>query len=349
MEGLPRRAAAPRRSPVVAQLADHQLAERVVEIGGIVGAARRLLARIAFVLIALLAEHLQALRLRHAAGVQADRRQEAAVAQQRVADLADMRLGIAIAEAGVPHHLLGIMRPALGEGIADEDPAEHRRRAVGVEELQEMPRHHLVDRGEQQILLARHEGILRLLVPGGIGRRDIIDRGDVLLIRPGGIDIGGVLPVVGRTFLDLRFLGAGDGDEILGDDERPQLRIWRRASATGPSGDLLAFILSMQAGIVWPGANCRQAAASASWLRLRSARPAASSVASGVSTPSVARTIRWNRSAPSAKSPVAVPRCPSSQVPSARTAALAAAADVASCFCKAGSRTSAKAALASPV
>src|SRR5687768_5858578 len=56
VEALPGRAAAAAADPVLAQPADHQFAHRVVEIGGIVGAARRLLAGIALVLEALLAE-----------------------------------------------------------------------------------------------------------------------------------------------------------------------------------------------------------------------------------------------------------------------------------------------------
>src|SRR3546814_14739385 len=69
-------------------------------------------------------------------------------------------------------HLLGVMRPALGIGIADEELAEDRGRAVGVQELHEMPRHHLVDRREQQVVLRGDEIELDLLGPRGIGRRD---------------------------------------------------------------------------------------------------------------------------------------------------------------------------------
>src|SRR3546814_13301047 len=84
VERLPRLAPTTARGPIVAQPHDHQLAERVVEIGGIIGAARGLLAGGAFVLIALVDEHLSRLVLRHALGVEPDRRQEAAIAQQRV-------------------------------------------------------------------------------------------------------------------------------------------------------------------------------------------------------------------------------------------------------------------------
>src|SRR3546814_10480329 len=68
------------------------------------------------------------------------------------------------------------MRPALGKGIADEQLTEDACRAVRMEEVQEMPRPNLVDRGEEQVLLARNEGVLRRLVPRRIGRRDVIDR-----------------------------------------------------------------------------------------------------------------------------------------------------------------------------
>ena len=66
-----------------------------------------------------------------------------------------MDLGVAAAEARLPHHLLGVMRPAFGEGVADEHPAEDEGRAVGVEEVEEVAGPHLVDRGEQQVGLAR--------------------------------------------------------------------------------------------------------------------------------------------------------------------------------------------------
>src|SRR5215210_3184598 len=66
----PGRPAATRRGPVVAQLADHQLALGVVEIRRIERAARRLLACIGGVLERLLAEHPLGLGQRQAAGVQ---------------------------------------------------------------------------------------------------------------------------------------------------------------------------------------------------------------------------------------------------------------------------------------
>src|SRR3546814_11668546 len=82
-----------------------------------------------------------------------------------------MRFGIAVAQPRIPHHFLDIMRPALGKGIADEQLAENAIRAVRVKEIQEMPGPHLMHRGEQQVLLARHERILRRLVPARVGRR----------------------------------------------------------------------------------------------------------------------------------------------------------------------------------
>src|SRR6516164_4558339 len=76
VESVPRRATPACGGPVVAQRADHELAERVVPILWIEGAARRLLTRVARVLKSLLAE--QALRLldTHGAGVQAERGHE---------------------------------------------------------------------------------------------------------------------------------------------------------------------------------------------------------------------------------------------------------------------------------
>ncbi len=75
--------------PVVAQLADHQLAHGVVEVGRVVGAAGRLLARRALVLVGGL--HEQPLRLLHAhpLGVEPDGGEKTDISQQRVGNLAD--------------------------------------------------------------------------------------------------------------------------------------------------------------------------------------------------------------------------------------------------------------------
>ena len=87
-----------------------------------------------------------------------------------------------------------------------------------------MPRPHLVHRREEQVLLARNERILRRLVPRRIGRRDIIDRRQAFLIRPRDVDIGAVLAVVRRRFLDLGLFSTGDRHEILFDEEGAQRR-----------------------------------------------------------------------------------------------------------------------------
>src|SRR3954466_7489390 len=65
VEALPGRTSAARGAPVIAQLADHQLAQRVVEVRGIERAARRLLPRRAGILIGLLAEHTLGVGLAH--------------------------------------------------------------------------------------------------------------------------------------------------------------------------------------------------------------------------------------------------------------------------------------------
>jgi len=46
--------------------------------------------------------------------------------------------------------------------------------------------------------------------------------------RSGRIDIGAVLPVIGRAFAHQRLLGAGDGDQILGAHEGGELGDLRR-------------------------------------------------------------------------------------------------------------------------
>jgi len=152
-------------APVRAQLADHQLAHGVVEIGRVVCAARRLLLGVARVLVALLDEHAPRLGQRHALGVQSDGREQAHVAQQRLRQLSDVDSGIAIAQALVPHHLLAVVRPAFCERVADVELAHHRWRAIGFEEMQEMPGPDFVHGNEQQLGFAGYVGQLLGLRP----------------------------------------------------------------------------------------------------------------------------------------------------------------------------------------
>ena len=53
----------------------------------------------------------------------------------------------------------GGVRERHRQGVADEHPAEHVLRPVGVEEVEEVPGPHFVDGSEQQISLAGHERI----------------------------------------------------------------------------------------------------------------------------------------------------------------------------------------------
>src|SRR3546814_6115491 len=79
---------------------DLQLAEGVIQIRRIVGAACRLLPCVARILKRELAEHAFAGLHAHVLRMQADRAQEAHVAQQRIAELADVDLGGATAKTG---------------------------------------------------------------------------------------------------------------------------------------------------------------------------------------------------------------------------------------------------------
>ena len=91
-----------------------------------------------------------------------------------------------------------------------------------MEEVEEVAGPHLVDRGEQQIGLPGNEAVLHRLGPARVGRGDVIDRRQALLVRPGDVDVGKILPLVGGRLLDLGFFGAGDGDDVMVDDELAQ-------------------------------------------------------------------------------------------------------------------------------
>src|SRR5690349_20619708 len=111
MEGL-HIARLPDLEEPLAQLQDLQLPERVAQIAGIEGPAVRLLLGGARVHEALLLEELLGLSDGHTFGVHAESGEEAAVAEQRVGELAELQLGVAVAVPLVEHHLLRVLRPA---------------------------------------------------------------------------------------------------------------------------------------------------------------------------------------------------------------------------------------------
>ena len=118
--------------------------------------------------------------------------------------------GVAVAEAHLPHHLLGVVRPALGERVADEQAADDRRIAVGVQELQEVARPHLVHRREQQVRLAR-AGSRAAPSASTPDRAARCSRSPAaLLVRARDVDVGEVRAVVRRRFVDERLFGARD-------------------------------------------------------------------------------------------------------------------------------------------
>src|SRR5262249_28660210 len=104
---------------LVAQLLDLELAERVVEVRRVGRAAARLLESVRRLLESLLDEHLRTLLDRHALSVQLDADHVATVAQQRLLELSQANLGVPVPEALVHHHLLGVVRPALGVRAAE--------------------------------------------------------------------------------------------------------------------------------------------------------------------------------------------------------------------------------------
>ncbi len=126
------------------------------------------------------------------------------------------------AQARVPHHLLAVVRPAFGVGVTDVQLPDPRSRPVGVQELQEVPRPHLVRRRKEQLRLAGH--VFRLVFPGPlrIGRRDVIDGRQVLLVGPRRDDVREILRVVRRRQCHERFLRARNRHEVMRDDERLQ-------------------------------------------------------------------------------------------------------------------------------
>ncbi len=223
--GIPGRGATRRarlRNPIGAELSDHELAEGVVEVRGIVSAARSLLPRVAGILECLLVEHLLGLRHSHPFGLQSDRGEQAHVAQQSIADLPDVHLGITLAEPLLPHHLLCVVRPALRERVPHPEPLELVWIGVRVQELQEVAGPYFVRGGEQERGLARDVlGLLRL-GPFGIRGGDVVGRGDAGLVRSRNLDERGILAVVGRRLGDQRLLVARNAGHVVLLNEVPQ-------------------------------------------------------------------------------------------------------------------------------
>src|SRR5688572_12200827 len=121
---LPRSAASARCDPILPQPFDHQLAHRVVQIGGVKRASVCLLLGVTFVLQALLYEHLFRLLNGHSFSVQSDRGNESNVSQKSFLQLTEMQLRVALSKAGVVHHLLRVMGPTFRKCITDKDLPE---------------------------------------------------------------------------------------------------------------------------------------------------------------------------------------------------------------------------------
>ena len=113
--------------PVGAQLEDHQLAQRVVQVAGIERAAHRLLSRGLLLVVAVLDEELRRVIDAQVLRVQPDRNAQAADAQQRLVGLREAILrGAQFLFAGrlpgiggksrIEQHLLSVMRPAFDVG-----------------------------------------------------------------------------------------------------------------------------------------------------------------------------------------------------------------------------------------
>src|SRR5256885_851412 len=85
----------------------------------------------------------------------------------------------------ISHHLLGVVRPTLAEGVAREEPTDLGGRLVRMQVLQEMSRPDLVHRNEKQVVDAGDVRLLLGRAPRRVGRRDEVQRRQVLLVRAG--------------------------------------------------------------------------------------------------------------------------------------------------------------------
>src|SRR6187551_2338205 len=107
------------------------------------------------------------------------------------------------------------MRPAFGVCISNEDLSELRLRTIRMKELQEVSRVSLMDGREEQASFAGDILVLFLLVPFRIGRRDVIYRRKIFLIRSRNVYVGKVPCFVWRSLFDLTFFSTRKSDNIF--------------------------------------------------------------------------------------------------------------------------------------
>src|SRR4030095_15595468 len=93
-----------------------------------------------------------------------------------------------------------------------------------MKELDEVAGITFVDGCEQQAAFARKIFVLLLLRPRRIGRRNVIDRREPLLVRTRNIYVRKVPSLVWRRDLYLTLLGSRDRNNIFLLDELPQTR-----------------------------------------------------------------------------------------------------------------------------
>jgi hypothetical protein len=127
--------------PVGAQFADHELAQRVIEIRRIIGAARRLLARIARILKGLFRNIFSdcATVMPSVCMPMDDSSRTSRSKASVIWPMCFLR--IALAQALLVHHLLAVMRPALREGIPHPQPSSFEGLAFECRNCRKCPGH----------------------------------------------------------------------------------------------------------------------------------------------------------------------------------------------------------------
>ena len=136
----------------VSQLANHQFAERVVEIRRIVGAACGLLARVARILEGLFAGTSSPIAPRSCRACAGRWRTASRTSRSSAShELTDVHLRIALGQTLFIHHFFAVMRPAFGEAITHPQPFELVGIGVRMQELQEVSRPNLVHRSGQSV------------------------------------------------------------------------------------------------------------------------------------------------------------------------------------------------------
>src|SRR5439155_3396767 len=205
--------------PIRAELLDHELAERIVQISRIPRAALRLTFRGQPVEIGVLHEESRRVLPRPSRRMHHDRRYVPAVAQKGVLQLSELQPQVP--ESLLDHHLLAVVRPALRERVREVTLEDRIANAVLVEQMHAVSGVAFVDGDvpEHRVIQVAQPFLPLLRRPSFLGGGHIVEAlPSDLLEAPGRIQRRGREAEEWWGLDDLGPLLRWDCDDVMGDD-----------------------------------------------------------------------------------------------------------------------------------